>query len=137
VPDAHPVYVADTHALVWYLTQDKKLGGKAQKAFDEVKANQGILVIPAVVLAELLMIIEKGRIVLPPSMFEASLEEWQRADNIFLSDLTPELVISAQNLVAIPDIFDRLIVAEALAIGAPIITKDPDIVNSNLAPVVW
>lgn len=137
MPDARQTYVADTHALAWYLTRDKKLSARARTAFNEVKTNQRILVIPAVVLAELFMIIEKKRIVLQPSVLEAALEEWQRADNIYVSDLTSDLVIGARKLTGIPDIFDRLIVAEALALGAPVITKDPDIVASKLVPVIW
>jgi PIN domain nuclease of toxin-antitoxin system len=29
------IFVADTHALLWYLTEDKKLGIKAQEVFEK------------------------------------------------------------------------------------------------------
>ncbi len=34
-------------------------------------------------------------------------------------------------------IFDRLIVAEAQAINAPLLTRDVEITASNLVPVIW
>jgi PIN domain nuclease of toxin-antitoxin system len=41
------VYVLDTHALVWYLTNDRRLGAQA----DAVLNDPGVtLIIPAIVL---------------------------------------------------------------------------------------
>lgn len=36
-----------------------------------------------------------------------------------------------------PDPFDRLIVAEALVLGVPLITKDGNITDSGVVRVVW
>ncbi len=38
-------YVADTHALFWYLTNSSALGPRASLAFDEADAGQGLIYI--------------------------------------------------------------------------------------------
>lgn len=47
-----PVYVVDTHALIWYLTNDKKLGAQASQIFNAAENGETRLVIPAIVVAE-------------------------------------------------------------------------------------
>src|SRR5450432_2225120 len=48
-----PFYVVDTHALIWYLRKDKKLSQRAQTIFQAAEENQTLLIISAIVLAEL------------------------------------------------------------------------------------
>jgi PIN domain nuclease of toxin-antitoxin system len=55
-------YVADTHALIWYLFNPGRLGSDAQVALGEVAEGHATLVIPAVVVAEMVMVVEKGRV---------------------------------------------------------------------------
>lgn len=54
-----------------------------------------------------------------------------------LTSLTPQIVLRIQALAALPDIHDRLIVAEAIANGLPLITQDQTLTASSLAPAVW
>ena len=42
-----------------------------------------------------------------------------------------------QSVTQIPDIFDRLIVAEALALKAPLLTRDAEIIASKVVSVIW
>ena len=42
-------YVLDTHALVWYLAQDPRLGREARKVLDD---ENNLLIVPVIVLAE-------------------------------------------------------------------------------------
>ncbi len=46
-------YVADTHALLWYLRNSPLLGKNANAAFDEADAGNALIYIPSIVLAEL------------------------------------------------------------------------------------
>ncbi len=63
---------------------------------------------------------------------------WMKSQpNYELMPLDPELVISSHTLTAIPDIFDRLIVAEALRLNLPLITRDSVIRASGLVNVIW
>lgn len=52
-------YVADTHALFWYLTNSPRLGAQASSAFDEGVRGRAVIYVPAVVLAELYYLNEK------------------------------------------------------------------------------
>ena len=52
-------YVADTHALFWYLINSSSLGPDARLAFDEADAGQAVIYIPAIVIAELYYLNEK------------------------------------------------------------------------------
>jgi len=54
-----------------------------------------------------------------------------------LTPLSPEAAIRIQSLIALSDIHDRLIVAEALETGATVITRDQAITTSGLVRVVW
>ncbi len=46
-------YVADTHALYWYLTNSPLLGANASQAFNETDNGNALIYIPVIVLAEL------------------------------------------------------------------------------------
>src|SRR5690348_5794207 len=47
------LYVIDTHALYWWLTTDGKLSDRANEIFDAAERGETLLIIPAIVLAEL------------------------------------------------------------------------------------
>lgn len=51
-------FIADTHPVLWYLTADGRLGGKAKAALENPNPQ---IVIPAIVVAESLFIIEHGK----------------------------------------------------------------------------
>ncbi len=55
------VYVADTHSLLWYLYDVPRLGSRAEVASREVSAGRATLLIPAIVLAEIVHIVERRR----------------------------------------------------------------------------
>ena len=52
-------YVADTHALLWYLQNSPRLSQNANAAFDEADNGNALIYIPAIVLAELYFLIVK------------------------------------------------------------------------------
>ncbi len=56
-------FVTDTHALVWYFTDDLRLSKKASEAFEQT-TDEGIIIVPSIVLAEIIFISKKGRITL-------------------------------------------------------------------------
>lgn len=55
-------YVADTHALLWYLTDDDRLGEQANLIFEETEQGEHLIIVPTIVLVESLDIIEKKRV---------------------------------------------------------------------------
>jgi PIN domain nuclease of toxin-antitoxin system len=131
-------YVVDTHALVWSMYDPARLGRAAAAVFTEVDAGRARLHVPVVVVAEVLMVVERGRL---PGVATAhilpQLEAMRTSDNYNLVPLLPDVVIGSHTLNAIPDIFDRLIVAEALTRGLPLISKDRVIRGSGLVATIW
>jgi hypothetical protein len=51
--------VVDTRARLWYSIASPRLGSNAKAAFDEAAAGNAILIIPAIVLAQLFYLNEK------------------------------------------------------------------------------
>jgi|SRR5690606_2514296 PIN domain nuclease of toxin-antitoxin system len=132
-----PIYIGDTHALVWYLTNDSKLSFGALEAFEKVINGNAVLIIPAVVLAELFMIVQKQRTPLVQSTLQKVIKKWRAARHIHLTNLTPDIVIRSTHFQEVPDIFDRLIVAEADRLAATIITRDLSITAVQQIKTIW
>ena len=55
-------YVADAHGIIWYLTEDKKLGKKANSIFNRADNGEEIIIIPTIVLAEIMHICNKRKL---------------------------------------------------------------------------
>lgn len=131
------VFVTDTHALVWHLFNPARLGSKATAAFQKVQQGQAVLIMPLVVIAEMAMVVEKGRVSATMGQFQAVIAQMQSSTNYQINALTLPLVLTAMRLTQIADIFDRLIVAETQAVNAKLITVDSEIAGSGIVPVVW
>lgn len=55
-------YVLDTHALIWYLEGNPRLGQAARDVIDDADSE---LVLPIIALAEAVFIVEHGRTGIP------------------------------------------------------------------------
>ncbi len=56
------IYVLDTHILIWYFIGSERLHKSFKEKIDEVRNQEGKLLIPTIVLAEALNIAEKGKV---------------------------------------------------------------------------
>ncbi len=110
------------------------MGSNARTAFDEAASGVSQINIPAIALAELIMLAEKRHGAIDVTRIVSTL---QNASGFKLTPLSPEIAIRIQTLNSLPDIHDRLIVAEALETSATLITRDQLIIASGLAPTVW
>lgn len=129
-----PGYVTDTHSLLWYFTRPAKLGPSATAALAQVAAGEADLVVPMIVLAELIFTIENRSV---STDFDPVVENLLASPNVSVVDLTLARTLDLRTLTAIPEMHDRLIVAEALARGLPLITRDQTITASGLVKTVW
>ena len=131
-------YVADAHAIAWHLFAQERLGQAALRILDEAVSGLHKIYLPAVALAEVIMVVEKKRLHRATmQQLEIDLALMMRSANYEFLPLWPHHVIDSRTLTVIPDIFDRLIVAEALRLGLPLITHDTVITNSSVVPVIW
>jgi len=131
-------YLTDTHALLWHLFARQRLGAAARAAFENTDIGQAHITIPVLVLAETLQIVQKSRLpgaTVPQVLTHVRL--LQQSLNYTLLELVPDTVIAGHTMTAIPDIFDRLIVAEAQRLRLPLITRDATISAAGGVPVVW
>lgn len=126
-------YVTDTHSLVWYFTEDSHLSKRALKVF-EGTIKKGLIIIPAVVLAEVMFIAKKGKIILT---FEETLKRIETYENFDIAPLDIEILKVADKIEADLDLHDKLIVATALYHDAALITKDQRIKDCGVCSTIW
>jgi PIN domain nuclease of toxin-antitoxin system len=126
-------YVADTHCLIWYFTEDPQLSKKALGAF-EGTLKKGIIIIPAVVLAEVMFIAKRGKITLT---FKETLKRIESYENFDIAPLDVEILRVADKIEVELEMHDKLIVATALYYNATLITKDRRIKGYGVCPTIW
>lgn len=127
----------DTHALVWFLEGNPRLGMNAKSVLDDPNSE---LVVPVIVLAEACFLVEHGRTGIPTV-----------TDLLAAVDADPRVVVvpldravldKTLTMTPIVEMHDRQIVATALLLvdrgeTAAMLTKDADIRSSGLVPIVW
>ncbi|MDQ2808796.1 MAG: type II toxin-antitoxin system VapC family toxin [Chloroflexota bacterium] len=132
-----PSFVTDTHALIWYLTDDSQLGLQAQQAFKACDRGEGSMYVPTICLVEIVYLQEKGRIASDLSaQFSSALQSG--TTGLALTDLTADIADTLRRVprAEVPDMPDRIIAATALHLGVPLISRDRRIRLSAVA-TVW
>jgi PIN domain nuclease of toxin-antitoxin system len=130
--------VTDTHSFLWHLYSPSRLGSAARQAFATTDTGETRIYIPSLVVAEALMVVQKHR--LPGVELDELVEYLEIAlhsSNYVLSDLQARMVLDSHPFTVIPDIFDRLVVVEAVVRGLPLISRDSVIRDSGLVSMVW
>lgn len=127
-------YVLDTHALIWYLTDDERLSPAARQAFAEIERGEARGLIPIVVLLELLRIEEKELI---PPLWEAAITTLLAGGRFEVVPLDLTMLAMVRELPQIEDLHDRVIVATARRYNAALVTYDETIRQSGLVETLW
>jgi PIN domain nuclease of toxin-antitoxin system len=124
----------DTHAWIWWIDQDARLGAKTIAVLDSLSRDQRPFLCD-ISLWEVAMLVERGRIEL-----DLPLGEWLNAAahprSVQIVPITPQIAAAVASL---PDSFhrdpaDRLIVATSRALGLPVLSHDRLINRSRLVP---
>ncbi len=113
--------VADTHALVWRLTASRKLGHAARRAFEAADSGRWLCCVPAIVLVEVALLRERGRIGVGPSDV---LQALRGRPGYAVLALDAEQSLEFAALVGIKDPMDRLVLAAARVSGAKLLSSD-------------
>ena len=115
-------YVTDTHALIWYLTDDAQLSNAAREIFEKVDSGQETVLIPCIVFFELFYLVEKNRIVID---FDSVVSMVSSANNYGVEPLCLPIIEASRKIsMEVRDPWDRLIAATSLRLGLPLITRD-------------
>ena len=128
------LYVADTHALFWYLTASPRLSVRAKDAFDEGAHGEALIYIPAIVLAELYFLNNKLD---RPLDFTAGVTALSRSSQFIFVPFKAEDVFDFDADKAVPEMHDRIIVGVARRLGAMCISIDMQIASSGLVTTIW
>ncbi|QAU23099.1 type II toxin-antitoxin system VapC family toxin [Dyella sp. M7H15-1] len=129
--------VLDTHALVWWANGDDALSTNAKKAIeDELDADQ--IVISAISAWEIAMLVERERLVLSMDVSNW-LNTLAQIEAVRVLPVDIEIGVKSVNL---PGEFhndpaDRMIVATARKLAAPLVTCDEKIRNYKHVKTIW
>jgi len=113
-------FVPDTHALYWYLAAMPQLSQAAKGCFDSAAGGEAMLLIPAIVVAELYYLNAKLGTPLDFATEFGRLSAAPQVDSL-----------------AIPEMHDRIIAGVALSRGCPCITRDPAIAAAGIVKTIW
>jgi PIN domain nuclease of toxin-antitoxin system len=128
------VAIADTHTAIWYLFSDSRLGRAASAFIDDTIAAGDHIGVSAISIAEMVYLIEKGRI--PANALndlhtatadpKAVLRHVPLDENIAMKMSE----VPRQDL---PDLPDRAIAATALFYGVPVLSR----IRASAIQTIW
>ena len=123
----------DTHALVWLLSGNVRLGVQARE-FIQQAAGDNALFVAAITPWEIAMLVSKGRL-----MLDRDVGEWIASalalPGIRLAPLSPEIAVASTRLPGTlhPDPADRIIAATARHMDAVLVTEDQRLLDYGAA----
>jgi PIN domain nuclease of toxin-antitoxin system len=130
-------HILDTHALIWYLEGNPRLGNAAKMAMVNPLSE---MILPIIALAEAIDIVHKGRTRIPTvsNLLSDVISEMR----IEIYPLSYDVLQQSLTAAAVPEMHDRLIVATALHLQSSghqieLLTKDPDIIAAALVSIIW
>lgn len=129
--------VADTHAIIWYLSSDPRLSTAARTVFESGLNTEDRIAISSISLVEMVYLIEKGRIA--PQQFTELAGNLKAINSILLEvpvDLGIARALARVDVTQIPDMPDRIVAATAVHLNVPIISRDGRIQLSTLR-TIW
>jgi PIN domain nuclease of toxin-antitoxin system len=129
--------VADTHALVWYLAGDARLSAPARAAIETAERNGDQIGVSSMTLIEIVYLIELGRV--HAATLDIARAAMERA-NAFLVEVPINYpivqVLRTIHRAHVPEMPDRVIVATAVHLGVPLISRDRQIQAAGLV-TIW
>ena len=128
--------IADTHTALWYLFGDSRLSARAKEFIDEAAADGRSIDISPISLAEIVYLVEKGRIT--ASALENLRNALDNPNHVFQEAPFTRDVVTAMRKVArdeVPDMPDRIVAATAVYFGVPVISRDGRIRGSNVQSI--
>lgn len=129
--------IADTHALIWYLFDDKRLSRPAKQFMDKATKNGEQIGYSAISVIEIVYLVEKDKIKL--ETLERLLDATGAGDAALVEiPVTGQLANKMRSVsrVSIPDMPDRIIAATGLSLNVPIISRDGKIKASKIK-TIW
>jgi PIN domain nuclease of toxin-antitoxin system len=131
------VAIADTHATIWYLFSDPRLGSAASAFIDDTLTRGDHIGVSAITIAEMVYLIEKGRI---PATALNELHTATADPGAVLRhvpfDQNVAMKMTEVPRQEVPDLPDRVIGATALFYSVPVLSRDSRILSSSIR-TIW
>jgi len=129
--------VLDTHAWVWFVSNPEYLSKLAKKSIDAAIDEKGLL-ISSISAWEVALLVDRKRLKLTHDV----------SDWVAKSEMLPFVqFLPVDNLIAVKSVnlpqflhndpADRIIIATAMTIAAPVVTKDEKILNYPYVETIW
>lgn len=131
-------FVTDTQAIVLWL-EGRKIPAGVNIIFQSCKARtEGVTIwIPAMVLAEIGYLFEKGRIDTTLLDIESILSPSHYLSGFKVAELSSSIVSKSFEINDIPELHDRLIAGTAFCFNCELLTNDPKIEGSTFVTTIW
>lgn len=131
--------VLDTHTLIWWVGNDAQLSTKAKKAIKkEMAAPSGQILVSSITAWEVSMLVTKERLTLTMDV-DSWLSVVESIENIEFVPIDNKVAIESTRLPGEfhKDPADRLIVALARTLSAPLVTADEKIQSYGHVKTIW
>ena len=129
--------LADTHAILWYLTADKRISRSATTALDNATTAGDAIFVSAITMVEIQYLVEKGRLSVDDQrIVVAAVDDVRNPARLVPVDRIVVDALGQVNRDEVPDMPDRIIAATALALGVPLLSRDRKI-RASRVETIW
>ena len=128
--------VADSHAIVWYVQGSKRLSERAGEVLAEAEAERSLVVSVATLID---LYVSQTTQSVTAEQLAALRERLASSEAVALEPVTAAIADATTSIprASVPDPWDRLIMATAIALQAPLVTRDSAIRASGLVQTIW
>ncbi len=129
-------YLLDTHVVVWWLTDDRKLSKAHAKLLERSERSGSAVGVSALSLWEIAKLAERGRLELTQSVDDC-LDQLETSAFVTILPLTARVAVESTRLGARfhADPVDQLIAATARCHGLTLLTVDERIIESGVVAI--
>jgi PIN domain nuclease of toxin-antitoxin system len=129
--------VADTHAVIWYLFDDRRLSAPARAVIERAASSGDTVGMSALTIVEIIYLVERGRIPADAlRRLETRLASGSAVLVVLPLDHPTAPAVARVDRARVPELPDRLIAATALRHGVPLLTRDARI-QSSAVLTIW
>lgn len=125
-------FVADTHAIIWHLTDPRRLARRAKRAFAAADAGRWLCYVPVVALLEIWLLHERGRLRIGPAQI---LEVLAAHPGYTILGLDIEQALEFGSLASVRDPLDRVILAAARVTNSRLVSADDELEDHGIERV--